>query len=597
MNLEQLKKNFGTIKDIRNKVTNIFLILEEHLKKLKQTYAEFVLNNKQNLFVFGLDSFQFQSKLIDIEYEDMKRMFLAINNRMYCEYYKLYKIVVEYVKEYITDKKTLELVKTLNTFPVYKDLEPYRQYNFDLIQELHEHIILLLYGISDYIQNKENELQLHQKKQEIGLNINNFVTTFNFNIIMIKEKGMLFISYLDFFHTLHTKYLQRFSMKMNLMYSQVTHDIRFEDAPQTSDLKKKELLNTYQEDNIDKSLLKQIKRSIDDSDSNVSDSPSRSGTLEQIILSPTIKDETNNTSSPLKINIEEKTKETINQTINQTGLSSVFKKNIKKVMTGGMNIFKYNKKNDIDNISSSSNDSIVNTTNILKKEMSKHIPIISNDQQSIIANVNNTSSFSYSNYNEDNIISYGSEYSNDIALSSVLDDNVIFEKPVSDEDEAELQRTLSSENIFMEISKQCLEITNPINTDISIYLKESEVKEVEAVEEEAVKEVVEAVKEEIAAEVAEEEEEEVKEVVEAVKEEIAAVVAEAVVEEAKEEVKEEVKEAEAKEEAKEEAAEEVLDDNISILTIENFTEQKDDDTSKESEQKKKRQYKPRKKKI
>jgi len=567
MNLEQLKKNFGTIKDIRNKVTNIFQILEEHLKKLKQTYAEFVLNNKQNLFVFGLDSFQFQSKLIDIEYEDMKRMFLAINNRMYCEYYKLYKIVVEYVKEYITDKKTLELVKTLNTFPVYKDLEPYRQYNFDLIQELHEHIILLLYGISDYIQNKENELQLHQKKQEIGLNINNFVTTFNFNIIMIKEKGMLFISYLDFFHTLHTKYLQRFSMKMNLMYSQVTHDIRFEDAPQTSDLKKKELLNTYQEDNIDKSLLKQIKRSIDDSDSNISDSPSRSGTLEQIILSPTnkntTKDEQNYNSSPLKINIEEKTKETINQ----TGLSSVFKKNIKKVMTGGMNIFKYNKKNDGDNISSSSNDSIVNTPNIIKKEISKTITndqqTITNDQQTIITNVNNssvnknnTNVFNYTNYNEDNIISYGSEYSNDIALSSVIDDTLIFGKPVSDEDEAELQRTLSSENIFMEISKQCLEITNPINTESSIHLTEL----VEQVEVEQVEQV-----------------EQVKEVEEV------------------EEV-EQVEPVEKVEEVKE-VEEEVLDDNISILTIENFTEQKDDDTSKDTEQKKKRQYKPRKKKI
>jgi hypothetical protein len=132
VNLEQLKKNFVTIKDIRNKVNTIFQILENHLKKLKQIYAEFVVNNKQNLFVFGLDSFQFQSKLIDIEYDDMKRLFLAINNRMYCEYYKLYKIIIEYVKENISDKKSLEIVKATNTFPVYKDLEPYKQYSFDI---------------------------------------------------------------------------------------------------------------------------------------------------------------------------------------------------------------------------------------------------------------------------------------------------------------------------------------------------------------------------------------------------------------------------------------------------------------------------------
>ena len=144
VNLEQLKKNFITIKDIRNKVTTIFHILENHLKKLKNVYSEFITNNKQNLFVFGLDSFQFQSKLIDIEYDDMKRLFLAINNRMYCEYYKLYKIIVDYVKEYIQDKKTLEIVKVTKLFPVYKDLEPYKQYDFEITQEIHENIILLL---------------------------------------------------------------------------------------------------------------------------------------------------------------------------------------------------------------------------------------------------------------------------------------------------------------------------------------------------------------------------------------------------------------------------------------------------------------------
>ena len=165
INLEQLKKNFLTIKDIRSKVSNVFTILETHLSNLKKIYSEFVDNNRQNLFVFGLDSFQFQSKLIDIEYEDIKRLFLAINNRMYCEYYKLYKIIAEYVKENIPDKKTLGLIKVTNNFPVYKDLEPYKQYNFEMTQQIHENIILLLYEINEFIINKENELQLHKKNR------------------------------------------------------------------------------------------------------------------------------------------------------------------------------------------------------------------------------------------------------------------------------------------------------------------------------------------------------------------------------------------------------------------------------------------------
>ena len=53
-----------------------------------------------------------------------------------------------------------------------------------MTQQIHENIILLLYEINEFIINKENELQLHKKKQDIGLNINNFVTTFNYNIII-----------------------------------------------------------------------------------------------------------------------------------------------------------------------------------------------------------------------------------------------------------------------------------------------------------------------------------------------------------------------------------------------------------------------------
>jgi hypothetical protein len=37
LNLEKIKKNFTVIKDIKNKVNNLFQILETHLIKLKQT--------------------------------------------------------------------------------------------------------------------------------------------------------------------------------------------------------------------------------------------------------------------------------------------------------------------------------------------------------------------------------------------------------------------------------------------------------------------------------------------------------------------------------------------------------------------------------
>jgi hypothetical protein len=108
------------------------------------------------MFVFGLDSFHFQSKLIDIEYDDMKRLFLAINNRMYCEYFKLHKIITDYIYANVTDKKITEFVKS-NNYPVYKDLEPFREYKFETVLEIHENILNLLGVLISTMNNKENQ--------------------------------------------------------------------------------------------------------------------------------------------------------------------------------------------------------------------------------------------------------------------------------------------------------------------------------------------------------------------------------------------------------------------------------------------------------
>lgn len=223
-----LKNDFNNIIVIRTSVRSVFESLEQRIGKLKSLYADFIKHNENALFVFGLDSFRFQSRLIDLEYEDMKRLFLAINNRMYCEYFKLYKIVCAYITDIITDKKVLEIIK-INNFPAYKDLEPFKEYNIETVQELHENILLLVCSILNNIELKENDLLNYQGKRKIGLNIDNFVASFNFDIIMIREKVSLFLTYIEFFHKLHTKYLKRFSHKIQLMYTHVNNDIRFDD--------------------------------------------------------------------------------------------------------------------------------------------------------------------------------------------------------------------------------------------------------------------------------------------------------------------------------------------------------------------------------
>lgn len=228
-NLLKLKGDFNNIISIRTTVKNVFDILQVRINKLKDYYSEFIKTSKTQMFIFGLDSLHFQRKLIDIEYDDMKRLFLAINNRMYCEYFKLYKIIIEYILHGNHEKKITDLVK-INNYPIYKDLEPFKEYNFEIISNIHEDILNLLSILLSTITNKENELLIHKGKQRIGLNIDNFITTFNYNINAIKEKIVLFTSYIEFFHKLHTTYLKRFANKIQLMYTHVNNDIHFDES-------------------------------------------------------------------------------------------------------------------------------------------------------------------------------------------------------------------------------------------------------------------------------------------------------------------------------------------------------------------------------
>ena len=256
-----LKGSFGEIVDLKEMNISILHTLKTRIQQIKSMYDHFIQTNREQLFVFTLDSFHFQGKLIDIELEDMNRMFLFIINRMYCDYYKLFKIIVAYSYENIPDKKLEEIIKINDNYPIYKDLEPFKQYDFQHIQSIHEIILVILTYLHNYITNKEHDLKVYESKNQIGLNIDSFVNTFSFNTVVMNQRALLFVTYMEFFHKSHTKYLKRFSMKLNLMNSQLTNDIKIDTQSHTKTTNK-DIINKLKEQNIDHSLLKELKITI-----------------------------------------------------------------------------------------------------------------------------------------------------------------------------------------------------------------------------------------------------------------------------------------------------------------------------------------------
>jgi hypothetical protein len=259
--LSVLKSTFGEIVDAKENNVQILKQLETRIQHIKKIYSDFIQANREQLFVFTLDSFHFQGKLVDLEFEDMNRMFLSITNRMYCDYYKLFKIIVEYVKENIPDKKLTELIRVHDNYPVYKDLEPFKQYEFQQIQNLHEILLVILAYLHTFITNKEHDLKVYQNKNQIGLHIDSFVNTFSFNTFVMNQKAMLFVTYIEFFHKSHQKYLKRFTMKLNLMLSQLNNDIKI-DSPAEAKTVKKDMLADLKDQNVDRALLKELRVSI-----------------------------------------------------------------------------------------------------------------------------------------------------------------------------------------------------------------------------------------------------------------------------------------------------------------------------------------------
>jgi hypothetical protein len=145
-------------------VTETIDRLKEIQTQMHQQYKDYTEKNKTSK-VFGLDSFHYQCRLLDLNLKQLNEQYAFINNRMYCDYYKLFKIIIDYVFQNIPDKKLIELIHVNDHFPVYKDLEPFKQYDFQYIQSLHENVVVILLHLHGYISKKEHDLHMYQIKK------------------------------------------------------------------------------------------------------------------------------------------------------------------------------------------------------------------------------------------------------------------------------------------------------------------------------------------------------------------------------------------------------------------------------------------------
>ena len=146
--IDKLKTNFRSIITLSSDIFKIKKNVDVKLNRMKESYNLVIKKNNKQIFLFCLDSFYFQYKNYVIESDNMNKVRLLIMNRMYCDYYKLYNILIKFVKE---QKKDLDLHDLENDYPIYKDLEPFIEYKSHDLNSIHNNILALINVVASYV--------------------------------------------------------------------------------------------------------------------------------------------------------------------------------------------------------------------------------------------------------------------------------------------------------------------------------------------------------------------------------------------------------------------------------------------------------------
>ena len=220
---------FEKINAIMRNIQKIFIDIDEKIKKIKKIYNSLMNEHNDKLSLYGLDTLNFQSKLFQLQFENCDNMFKILNNRIYGDYFKLYKIIMNTCSNSsINDQKILSFLQKEHNITVYKDLEPTREYSENDLFVIHELINQIITLLGDYLKSKENVDSKHQDLIKSGFKINSFAYSYNYHKYLLQNQMELYVNYLDFYNHNHLKYFHKIEKQASSILSDINEEILFE---------------------------------------------------------------------------------------------------------------------------------------------------------------------------------------------------------------------------------------------------------------------------------------------------------------------------------------------------------------------------------
>ena len=235
---EKLKNSFKNIISIIREIGNMKNSVASKLGELKRLHGEMIRDNNKQIFLFCLDSFYYQYKIFSMEFEHIKKLRALLNNRMYCDYYKLHNMIVKFCKERLHEDSL-----SIRSFPVYKDLEPFQEYCIEDISALHESILNLLNSLYLETVHKENSILHYNDNHKVGFSISNFLNTLTHENRILQDQITLYVNYISFFHISQQKQLKRVHHRIADFYKEVDENINMNYTFSIEDIKDEQPLD------------------------------------------------------------------------------------------------------------------------------------------------------------------------------------------------------------------------------------------------------------------------------------------------------------------------------------------------------------------
>jgi len=218
--IQKLKDGNHDLFAICDDIDSYFSHIEHKLKVIGSEFIVLSKLNKASLHSYCLDSIQFQLRLYTNYLSNHKNTYSNIQNQIYRDYYKLYKLISRYIHSHITDKKVLMLVET-DTFPIYKDLDILFVYEIQTVDSIYDTLINIINSLNEFCNSKQESLAEQQKMVDRGYDIENLISSHNYTREVVVNHIRLYIDYLCYFKKYKKKYLGELYSKITTLYYEI----------------------------------------------------------------------------------------------------------------------------------------------------------------------------------------------------------------------------------------------------------------------------------------------------------------------------------------------------------------------------------------